>query len=230
MDINFIRSYARKNKGKCLKTAAVALVVILALGTYLIKNLTGSEDVFILEANADEITVEIQEAVTTEEKEVIIVVDIEGAVNDPGIVYLPEGSRVNDAVEKAGGLTDKADTLGVNLAAKLTDGDKVYIPRENEEKKVSSTEPAGIITNNATSSISNSSSTDSAGGTGGGLVNINTANSEQLQTLSGVGPVTAQKIIDYRTSSGGFKKVEDIMKVSGIGTKTYEKLRDKITV
>ena len=87
---------------------------------------------------------------------------------------------------------------------------------------------AGIVTN----AVSNSSGgvlTDSTGG-GDGTVNINTANSEQLQTLSGVGPVTAQKIIDHRESSGGFKKIEDIMKVSGIGTKTFEKLKDKINI
>ena len=122
------------------------------------------------------------------------------------------------------------------------DGDKVYIPRQGEQNNsVNRSEPAGIITNFISngSSISNaagnsaSASANTANATGNaadGMVNINTATSVQLQTLSGVGPVTAQKIIEYRESVGGFAKIEDIMRVSGIGTKTFEGFKDKIII
>jgi competence protein ComEA len=221
--INIVINYVLKNKLKCSKFAAIALIIIIGSCVYVSGYLVKGDEIVVSEASAAETTETVTTAV--EEKEIIIVVDVAGAVNNPGIVYLSDGSRVNDAVEKAGGLIPTADTLNVNLAAKLTDGDKVYIPQEGEEKKASGAVPAGIIT----SSVSNSSS-GAASDSGGGLVNINTASSDQLQTLSGVGPATAQKIIDHRESSGGFKTIEDIMKVSGIGVKTFEKLRDKITV
>ena len=208
-----IITFLRENREKCVKIACIALILIVALSVYLINNLTGGHEI-VVTASADEETTE--RPVVAIPEEVFIIVDIQGAVNDPGVKILSEGSRVNDAVEKAGGLTEKADTMEVNLAAKLSDGDKVYIPKESEAVK------AGIVTENASAIPTSDSS--------GGLININTANSDQLQTLSGVGPVTAQKIIDYREKSGGFKKVEDLMKVSGIGTKTFEKLKDKITV
>ena len=220
MFIESIREEILSNKEKSIKIAAVSLVIIIALIVYLSNGLTKSENIVVLTPDIAESFDEEPVIAVTAVKEMYIVVDVAGAVNYPGVFSLPDGSRVNDAVEKAGGLADGADTMGVNLAARLSDGDKVYIPRSGEDTK-----PAGVIT----SSVSGTTQT-SAGDTGGALVNINTANSEQLQALSGVGPVIAQKIIDYRESSGGFKKVEDIMKVSGIGTKTFQKFKDKISV
>ena len=224
MNINAIRVFILENKGKCLKIVSVSLVVIIALVMYLSNNLTKGADIVVFDAGASVIAEEKPAAIIEEKKEVFIVVDIAGAVNNPGVFSLPEGSRVNDAVEKAGGLAEKADTMNVNLAARLSDGDKVYIPKE-QEKDQKNVQPAGIIT----SAVSGGSSA-SAGAAADGKVNINTANSEQLETLSGVGPATAKKIIDYRENSGSFKKIEDIKKVSGIGDKTFEKLKDKISV
>lgn len=227
MFIQTIKAMILADKTKSFKIAAVVLIIIIALIIYLNNNLAARDDIFISDAEGIAISAEDTVAVAVTEKEIFIVVDIEGAVNKPGVVILPDGSRVNDAVEKAGGLAGDADTMNVNLAAKLSDGDKVYIPNEgNENGKEQKTgaQPAGIIT----SSVSNGASTTPDAD--GALININTANSQQLQALNGVGPATAQKIIEYRESSGGYKKIEDIMKVSGIGAKTFEKLKDRITV
>ena len=223
-----VKRYILENKGKCLQAAAVVIVVLAALIICLNNYLTKDSEMVIVSMADDEIAVETPE-INMLKEETYIIVDIQGAVNNPGVVSLPDGSRVNDAIEKAGGLTEKADTMNVNLATRLADGDKVYIPKEQEQTSVqkSNSEMAGVVTN----ALANKSAISSSNaGEGDGTVNINTANSERLQTLSGVGPATAQKIIDYRERSGGFKKVEDIMKVSGIGVKTFEKLKDKISV
>jgi len=219
-----IKAYIRKNKGKCIRITCVCLVLTLALCLFLTNNLTKTREIEVADNPIQETEVILVPEV---EKEVFIIADIQGAVNDPGVKKLPEGARVNDAVTEAGGLTEKAYTMDVNLAAKLTDGDKVYIPVENEKvsnEKTTGREMAGIVTQ-PTSGSSSGSGTET-----GSIVNINTASFEQLQTLSGVGPATAQKIIDYREKNAGFKKTEDIMKVSGIGIKTFEKLKDKIAV
>jgi len=225
MNFFAMKAYMLENRGKCIRTACIILVLIIALSIYLINNLTDRDEIVIAEAIESEEADEIVALAVQEE--VYIIIDIEGAVKEPGVKTLPEGSRVNDAVVKAGGLTEKADTMDVNLAAKLVDGDKVYIPSEKEQGQSSeSTVRAGIVTN----AVSGNTVTGDSSGSSGVLININTANSDQLQALSGVGPVTAQKIIDYREKSGGFKKIEDITKVSGIGAKTYEKLKDRIAV
>ena len=143
-----------------------------------------------------------------EKEDVILVIDIGGAVIFPGVLELPEGSRVYEAVEYAGGLREDADIRNVNLAAPLLDGEKIYIPTKEEAEQLS------------------------VSGTGIplGKVNINTATSDALQTLNGVGPATAAAIIEYRTENGPFKKTEDLMNVSGIGKKTFEKLKEHIRV
>ena len=169
-----------------------------------------------------------------------IFVDVGGAVNISGLFALPAGSRVADAIEAAGGLTDEANVKFINRAAILNDGDRLYVPTEAEVRNGTAPPTAGQVTSNggymggsgsvSGGSESNKSETGNAGSPGQGLINLNTADSEELQKLNGVGPVTAQKIIDYRTKRGGFNKIEDLMNVSGIGAKTFEKLKDYITV
>ena len=144
-----------------------------------------------------------------------IVVDVEGAVASPGVVTLPEGSRVYEAVEAAGGMAESADHGKVNLAEKVSDGMAVYIPFQGEEQSGLS---PGI-----------SAGQTSAAGSGG-LININTADKSALMQLPGIGEVYAQSIIDYRQSVGTFQKIEDIKNVSGIGDGRFEKIKDKITI
>lgn len=155
-----------------------------------------------------------------------VVVEISGAVINAGVYELEVGSRVGELLEKAGGLSNSADAVWVaqnlNLAAKLKDEDKVYIPKEGEIRS------------------NNSSDIGTAGGSVAGVstpkpasmgkVNVNTATAEQLDSLPSIGPAYAARIIEYRNSHGGFKTVEELTNVSGIGTKTLEKIRDLVTV
>lgn len=148
-----------------------------------------------------------------------ICVDVAGCVNKPGICYLAEGSRVADAVAAAGGFSDGAATAGVNQARVLVDGEQLYVPSADE----------------AAASITSAGGEDGAVGSGGaasanGKVNINTADSTQLQTISGIGQSKADKIIAYRNANGPFASVDELTNVSGIGEKTLESIRDSICV
>lgn len=143
----------------------------------------------------------------------MIVVDVAGAVASPGIVRLPDGSRVDDAIAAAGGLRDDADTSSLNRAAKVADGVKVYVPAVGEASPVGdASTDAGVASVDA----------------GTGLVSINTATIDELQTLPGVGPSTAQAIVEDREQNGAFASVEDLMRVSGIGEKKFAKLKNSI--
>lgn len=153
-----------------------------------------------------------------------IFVDIGGAVKTPMLAELPDGSRVDDAIRAAGGLKKEADMTNVNRAEFLVDGQKVFIP------SFAIDEEGNIIENAASFDASGTADSGAGAADPSGKVNINTADSAQLQTLNGVGPATAQKIIDYRDSSGRFTSIEDIKNVSGIGDKTFDKLKDHICV
>lgn len=143
----------------------------------------------------------------------LITVDVKGAVKAPGIYDLPVGSRVNDAVQKAGGLTEQADSKALNLAQKVSDEALVYVPTKGEE-----------VANQQTNSGAPSSTSKDK------KVNINKAILEELKQVKGLGGKRAQDIIDHREANGKFKSVEELKKVSGIGAKTIEKLKDYVTV
>lgn len=142
----------------------------------------------------------------------LITVDVKGAVKAPGIYDLPVGSRVNDAVQKAGGLTEQADSKSLNLAQKVSDETLVYVPTKGEE----ASQQSG---SGATSSTSKEKK-----------VNLNKASLEELKQVKGLGGKRAQDIIDHREANGKFKSVDELKKVSGIGAKTIEKLKDYVTV
>ena len=143
----------------------------------------------------------------------LITVDVKGAVKAPGIYDLPVGSRVNDAVQKAGGLTEQADSKSLNLAQKVSDEALVYVPSKGEE---SASQQAGSGTASSTSKEKK--------------VNLNKASLEELKQVKGLGAKRAQDIIDHREANGKFKSVDELKKVSGIGAKTIEKLKDYVTV
>ena len=143
----------------------------------------------------------------------LITVDVKGAVKSPGIYDLPVGSRVNDAVQKAGGLTEQADSKSLNLAQKVSDEALVYVPAKGEE----------VASEKTGSGAPSSTSKDKK-------VNLNKASMEELKQVKGLGGKRAQDIIDHRESNGKFKSVDELKKVSGIGAKTIEKLKDYVTV
>ena len=143
----------------------------------------------------------------------LITVDVKGAVKSPGIYDLPVGSRVHDAVQKAGGLTEQADSKSLNLAQKVSDEALVYVPTKEEES----------ASQQAASGTTPSSSKEKK-------VNLNIASLEELKQVKGLGGKRAQDIIDHREANGKFKSVDELKKVSGIGAKTIEKLKDYVTV
>ena len=138
-----------------------------------------------------------------------IFVDVKGAVKHPGVFETTKDKRVKDLIEEAGGLLDDADTSTLNLSQKVKDQMVIYVLKHGEKPK-------------QISDSSSSSNTD--------VININTANKEQLMKISGVGKTKAEAIISYREKNGDFKKKEDITKVRGIGKATFEKIKDKIEV
>ncbi|MER1992128.1 MAG: helix-hairpin-helix domain-containing protein, partial [Aerococcus urinaeequi] len=153
-------------------------------------------------------------------------VDIKGAVKISQVVPVTPGMRVHDVVEMAGGVTGEADQSQVNLAQLVTDQMVIYVPKVGEE--VSPSTEALVAGSQVTESAVSESSGD--GTSGGDLVNINTADTTMLQTLSGIGEKRAADIINYRETNGLFETVDDLDQVSGIGEKTMEKLRPLITV
>ena len=161
-----------------------------------------------------------------------IYVDVSGAVIAPGVYELADDSRVFEAAEKAGGLAEDADTSSVNLAAKLSDGDKLYIPTKSEIKagKTDAGIITGIIAENQNKEKASSAGTAKQNDTGSGIININTADAALLTEISGIGPSTAQKIVDYRAQHGSFKSVTELLNVRGIGEKTLTKIKDKLCV
>jgi len=136
-----------------------------------------------------------------------VVVDVVGAVRRPGLYRLPQRARIADAVTRAGGSTAKADLVQVNLAAPIADGEQIVIPRRGAAAASGSASAAGSST---------------------GPVQLSTATQEQLDSLPGVGPVTAQKILDYRKEHGAFHSVDELDAVPGIGPKRLDQLRDLV--
>ncbi|WP_404329342.1 helix-hairpin-helix domain-containing protein [Mesobacillus maritimus] len=159
------------------------------------------------------------EATAEEETEVPITMmaDIKGAVKKPGVYEVNNGERIINLIEKAGGLQEDADPSAVNFALKVSDEMVVYIPKKGEE----GLGEGGVVGLNQQASST---------GPGAGKVNLNTATTSELETLPGIGPAKSSAILEYRESNGAFKTIEDLKSISGIGEKTFEKLKDLITV
>jgi competence protein ComEA len=196
----------------------IGLILLVAIGVYYFIDLEGGgggtqvsndwiEEELPMDSNEPQ-PLELEENPQEEEN---LVVDVKGAIKSPGVYEMKLGDRVIDVIEQAGGLHENADSNNVNFAMKLVDEMVLYIPIVGEEKIIEST--VGDVQNQ-----------------GDGKVNLNKASEEELQTLTGVGPAKASAIIEYRDQNGGFKKVEEIMEISGIGEKTFEKFKDQITI
>lgn len=152
------------------------------------------------------------ESVETTKNEIAVYVS--GQVKTPAVITLEDDGRLRlvDAVNAAGGMTELADTAAINLAEPLSDGQHIHVPtKEIFFRDI----PAQSNDTNANSS---------------NMININTADAKELEKIKGIGPALAGRIIEYRESNGAFKSIEEIKKVRGIGDKTFEKMRDEITV
>lgn len=226
------------------------LIIVLLLGAicFLVwnsyfkknENLLENDDVNLISDNLEKVE---ESSNVSEEK--YILVDVKGEVKKPGVYKLKENSRVIDAINASGGLTKKAYTKYINLSRILKDENVIIVNSTSEIKKVSSgnniTEVK--INNNSKNSasiseselITNDNVKSEEDNTGNSLesnqkVNINTATKEELMKLSNIGESKAEKIIDYRTANGNFNSIEDIKKVSGIGDKLYDSIKENITV
>jgi competence protein ComEA len=142
-----------------------------------------------------------------------LTVHVAGAVRRPGVYRLRSGARVDDAVQRAGGAKRRADLGGLNLAAELEDGRQVLVPERAPRGSAGAAAPVA-----------------GAAAAPGQPLNINTATLEQLDTLSGIGPLTAQKILDFREERGGFGSIEELGEIPGIGDKRLASLREEVTL
>ena len=202
------------------KIIAIIGVIILLVVLYFIYNKNQT-----IEQYDENILVKTENTVeeNSSEEEKIIIVHITGAVKTPGIVKLKEGSRIEDAINMAGGLTEDADISNVNLAYVLDDGVKIKIPSNLDiditEDSITTENGENIIEEETISKNKEESS-----------LNINKATKEELQNLPGIGQELASRIVDYREQNGKFSNIEDIKNVSGIGESKFEKIKDLITI
>lgn len=192
---------------------SIISVVIFKMGFKDLKKAEIEPLNFVSTVNTEEIELE-QEVETT-----VIMVHISGEVYKPGIVEIDLGKRLTDAIKLAGGLKKEADLDRINLAKKLIDEEKIYIPKVGEELNSDIIELVSSNNSNDNATISNST----------GKININKCSQIELESLPGIGEVLAMRIIDYRNLNV-FTTIEDLKQVSGIGDKKYDSLKDLITV
>ncbi|WHX99383.1 helix-hairpin-helix domain-containing protein [Neobacillus sp. DY30] len=196
------------------------IAVIIAFGTvyYLLEERKTSSEINVEEIvpavinEVEEVTQPTENQIKSAER---LIVDVKGQVKMPGVYSASQDERVIDVVQRAGGVTEYADENKVNFAERVQDAMVIYIPAKGEE---------GIMPEGMTSNPSDT------GGTKQGKININKADEMELQNLPGIGPSKAAAIREYRDTNGLFKSIEDLKNISGIGDKTFDKLKDLITV
>ena len=205
------------------KSIFLVLIGLLVVGIFIYKNLNNNQydgielnDYNILEVEGEGVEGEKEESESS-----YIIVHIAGEVTNPGIMKVKKDSRVADVIEMAGGLTKSANIEKVNLAFIVSDGQKIYIPSiyDNEESGYVTTENGEGIIDNSFSIKANAEK-----------ININTATQTELEQLTGIGPSTALKIINYRNENGKFKTIEELKNVPGIGENKFQSIKDNICV
>lgn len=199
------------NKQKIILTI-ITIIIIFIIGIFLItkdKSVENEYQQYIIDENGD-----VKEKDIEKEK---IKIHVIGEVQNIGVIELDEGARISDIIEAAGGSTENADLSKVNLAYEVEDGQKVYIPSINDERVEQ------YVTNGSGEGIIEEE-------TKKGLVNINTATQTELETLPGIGPSTALKIITYREENGKFQSIEDIKNIPGIGESKFKNIKEFIYV
>ena len=223
---------------KKINKKIVVYIIIISVIALIIHEVAIKKENFI-ENITDINTIETSEENETKEQKKVnitnkIMVYITGEVKNPGIYELEENSRIKDVIEKAGGLKETADITDINLATILQDEDKITIPtkdktmeeKQNTERIQSNKQSKTTEKSQNTTSIS----TNTTGKKQNTKVNINTATQTELETLPGIGPSTASKIVSYRKENGKFKSIEEIKKVNGIGESKYKKIKELIKV
>ena len=235
--ITMMYEFSKKQK---IILIMIGSIIIIAFLYYIYTkeddNIISTEENMI--ENIEEDSEESEE--NTKEEIGKIIVHVSGAVNKEGIVELEENSRISDAINKAEGLKENADTKHINLAFKIEDGMKIYIPtigeniegnEANEQNQNTNmidetskyvTSSSGVIQEEQTNAQSEQKKNEK--------ININTATQTELETLPGIGPATSLKIVNYREENGKFQTIEDIKEVSGIGDAKYENIKDLICV
>lgn len=204
------------NKNQKIILIIILILMLVFIGYYIMKKTSNSEYIS-LEINENENTENTIIDEKIEEKDIII--HIAGAVKKQGIVKIKEGSRISDVIESVGGITEEADLSKINLAYSLQDGQKVYVPSVDDK------ENAYTVTKEAGQKVIEEDSTNKTK-----KININTASQTELETLKGIGPSTALKIINYRSENGNFKRIDDIKNVPGIGDSKFENIKNDICI
>ena len=221
-------TFLKKHKGKIFILIFILFTLFAIYDAYYVET-----------EQVEEVTIQKQEK--TEEKneqtkETKILVDVKGEINTPGVYELTSNNTVMDAINKAGGLTKQSDTSNINLSKKLEDEmviivySKSEIKNMQEEDKIKCPPCNNACVTEEDEKAKLDTDKNESTDTSSGKVNINTASSETLQTLDGIGEAKAKAIIEYRDKNGNFKNIEDIKNVSGIGDSIYEKIKNNITV
>lgn len=201
------------SKNLFIKIITILIILVIIIYNFFLKK--DDEEVF----SYGDIVVRNEAESEAIEEVINIKVYVTGAVNNPGVIELPEGSRIEDAINLSGGITDLANLSEVNLAYTLEDGQKLYIPSINEKNDIEY-----VSVENGEKVIEDEKSSNSS------KININKADIEKLKSLPGVGDALAQRIITYRNENGKFKSIEDLKNVSGIGNKKYDSLKEYIEI
>ena len=217
------------NINKKILILLLAIFIIVVISYYIYTNninyFINNEDVLI---NTEENNNTANNIENLEKKDNnILIVHISGAVQNEGVIELEEESRVINVIEKAGGLKENACIKDINLASKVEDGEKIYIPTQEEYENIENSNKAD---NNSKEKITIKNNENKNNVNKSSKININIATQSELETLPGIGTATAVKIITYRKENGKFKTIEDIKKVKGIGESKYNEIKDLIII